>query len=60
MRPGSSAGGPLVGAWFVRTRQEDMRKAGFALVELAELPIPPDWAQFGLELSAWAAGRGPP
>jgi len=33
----------------------------FALVELAELPIPPDWPQFGLELAAgWPteAGRG--
>ena len=36
----------------------DMRKAGFALVELAELPIPPDWPQFGLELSAGWARRG--
>ncbi len=51
----------LVGAWFVRSRQQDMRQSGFALVELAELPIPPDWPQFGLEYPPAghaAAGRG--
>jgi len=48
----------LVGAWFVQNRQEEMRMAGFALVELAELPIPPDWPQFGLELSAGWVRRG--
>ena len=48
----------LVGARFVRSRQEDMRRAGFALAEMAELPIPPDWPQFGLELAAGWARRG--
>jgi hypothetical protein len=35
-----------------------MRRAGFALVELAELPTPPDWPQFGLGLAAGWARRG--
>ena len=33
----------LAPSWFVRARQEDMRQARFALVELCVLPIPPDW-----------------
>ena len=45
-------------SWFVRARQEDMRQAGFALVELCALPIPPDWPQFGIELTAGWARRG--
>jgi hypothetical protein len=39
----------LAPAWFVRPRQEDMRQARFALVELCALPIPPDWPRFGIE-----------
>ena len=39
-------------AWFVNARQEHMRQARFALVELFALPIPPDWSQFGIELTA--------
>ena len=31
----------LAPAWFVRARQEDIRQARFALVELCALPIPP-------------------
>jgi hypothetical protein len=45
-------------AWFVRARQEDMRQARFALVELCALPIPPDWPQFGIELTAGWVRRG--
>jgi hypothetical protein len=48
----------LAPAWFVRARQEDMRQARFTLVELCALPIPPDWPQFGLELTADWARRG--
>ena len=42
----------LAPARFVRTRQEDMRQACFALVELCALPIPQDWPQFGIKLTA--------
>ena len=48
----------LAPAWFVRARQEDMRQARFALVELCALPIPPTWPQFGIELTAGWARRG--
>ena len=40
----------LAPAWFLRARQEDMRQARFALVELCALPVPPTWPQFGIEL----------
>jgi len=45
----------LAPAWFVRARQEDMRQARFALVELCALPIPPTWPQLGIKFTA--AGR---
>jgi hypothetical protein len=48
----------LAPAWFVRPRQEDMRQARFALVEPCALPIPPDWPQFGIKLTARWARRG--
>ena len=48
----------LAPAWFVRARQDDIRQARFALVELCALPIPPDWPQFGIELTAGWARRG--
>jgi hypothetical protein len=48
----------LAPAWFVRARQEDMRQARFALVELCALPIPRDWPRFGIELTAGWARRG--
>ena len=48
----------LVRTWFVPARQEDMRKAGFALVDLCALPIPPNYPQFGVELAADWARRG--
>jgi hypothetical protein len=48
----------LAPAWFVRARQEDMQKAGYALVELCALPIPAKWPQFGIELAAGWARRG--
>jgi len=48
----------LAPAWFVRARRKDMRQAGFALVELCELPVPPEWPQFGIELTAGWLRRG--
>ena len=48
----------LAPAWFVRVRREDMRRARLALVELCALPIPRDWPQFGIELTAGWARRG--
>ena len=48
----------LAPAWFVRARQEDMRQARFALVELCAPPVPPGWPQFGIELTAGWARRG--
>ena len=49
----------LVNAWFVRARQDDLREAGFGLVELFELPNPePPWPQFGMVLAAGWLRRG--
>ncbi len=48
----------LAPAWFVRARQDDMRQARFALVELCALPIQPTWPQFGIELTAGWARQG--
>jgi hypothetical protein len=48
----------LAPAWFVNARQEDMRQAGFALVELCALPVPKTWPQFGIDLTAGWARRG--
>jgi hypothetical protein len=48
----------LAPAWFVWARQADMRRARFALVELCARPIPRDWPQFGIELTAGWARRG--
>ena len=48
----------LAPAWFVRDRQEDMRQARFAPVELCALPIAPDWPQFGIEVTAGWPRRG--
>jgi hypothetical protein len=48
----------LAPAWFARARQEDMRQARFALVELCAVPIPPDCPQFGIEPTAAWARRG--
>jgi len=45
-------------SWFVLARQEDMRQARFAPVELCALPIPAVWPQFGIELTAGWARRG--
>ena len=46
----------LAPAWFVRARQEDMRQARFALVELCALPIPPTWSEIA-NPSTLPAGR---
>jgi hypothetical protein len=35
-----------------------MPQARFALVELCALPIPPEWPQFGIELTAGWVRRG--
>lgn len=49
----------LINAWFVKARQDDMREAGFGLVELHELPNPePPWPQFGMTLAAAWLRRG--
>lgn len=48
----------LVNAWWVRSRQADIREANFALVELCTLPIPKSWPQFGLTLAAGWLRRG--
>ena len=49
---------PLAPAWLVRARQEGMRQARFALLELCALPISPDWPQFGIDSAAGWARRG--
>jgi len=49
----------LVNAWFVRARQDDIREAGFGLVEVYEVPPPkPPWPQFGMTLGAAWLRRG--
>jgi hypothetical protein len=35
-----------------------LRKAGFAIVELCALPVPPKWPRFGIELTAGWLRRG--
>jgi hypothetical protein len=49
----------LVNAWFINARQQDIREAGFGLVEICEVPIPSaPWPQFGMTLSATWIRRG--
>jgi len=49
----------LVNAWFIRARQADIREAGYGLVEIYEVPIPPEpWPQFGMTLAAVWLRRG--
>jgi hypothetical protein len=51
----------LANAWWIRARQQDIRKAGFGLVELHEVPVPKkedDWPQFGMSLVAAWLRRG--
>jgi hypothetical protein len=49
----------LVNAWFVRARQEDIRRAGFGMVELFEVPVPAaPWPRFGMTLAAGWLRRG--
>jgi hypothetical protein len=49
----------LANAWFVRARQEDIRQAGFGLVELFDVPMPKaPWPQFGMTLAAAWLRRG--
>ena len=43
----------LVNAFFMRARVEDMRRAGFGIVEILMLPTPPKpWPQTGFQLGA--------
>ena len=43
----------LTNAWFMRARQRDMKEAGFGMVEILDLPMPPKpWPQTGFCLSA--------
>jgi hypothetical protein len=49
----------LVNAWFVKARQDDIRGAGFGLVEIYEVPVPESpWPQFGMSLAAAWLRRG--
>lgn len=49
----------LVNAWFMKARQEDIRKAGFGLVEILEIKQPPKpWPQTGFMLGAGWLRRG--
>lgn len=49
----------LLNAWFMRARVQDMRKAGFGLVEALMLDTPPKpWPQTGFQLAAVHAKRG--
>jgi hypothetical protein len=46
------------GAWHMNAREDDMRKAGFALVECLYVPTPKSWQQFGFPVVAAWARRG--
>lgn len=49
----------LLNAWFMRARVQDMRTAGFGLVEALMLDTPPrPWPQTGFQLAAVHARRG--
>ena len=48
----------LINAFFGRARQQDINRAGFGRVELFEVPLPPDWPQFGLCLAAGWLRKG--
>src|SRR6266550_6132483 len=49
----------LINAWFMRARRRDIKKAGFGLVEVLELPVPPKpWPQAGFSLGATWLRRG--
>ena len=49
----------LVNAWFVKARQDDIRSAGFGMVEIYEVPNPePPFPQFGMVLAAAWLRRG--
>lgn len=49
----------LINAWFMKARQNDMREAGFGIVEILTLPVPPSpWPQTGFSLGATWARRG--
>jgi hypothetical protein len=49
----------LVNAFFMKARQEDMRKAGFSMKEILFVPTPPKpWPQTGFSLGAVHIQRG--
>ncbi len=49
----------LINAWFMRARQRDMAQAGFGLVEILHVPVPPPpWPQAGFCLGAGWLRRG--
>ena len=49
----------LINAWFMRARQRDIESAGFGLVEILHLPVPPPpWPQTGFSLGAGWLRRG--
>ncbi len=49
----------LTNAWFMRARQRDIKEAGFGMVELLDIPVPPKpWPQAGFCLSAGYIKRG--
>ena len=49
----------LVNAWFMKARQRDMLEAGFGMVEIFYVPVPPvPWPQAGFSLGACWIRRG--
>lgn len=48
-----------VSSWFQRARERIVRNAGFGIVEICSVPVPPKpWPQFGLSLGAAWLRRG--
>ena len=48
-----------ISAWFQRARERAIKEAGFNIVEICRVPVPPPpWPQFGLSLAATWLRRG--
>jgi len=48
-----------VSSWFQRARERAIKEAGFGIVEICRVPVPPPpWPQFGLTLGATWLRRG--
>jgi hypothetical protein len=48
-----------INSWFQRARERAIREAGFGIVEVCHVPVPPPpWPQFGLSLGATWLRRG--